>query len=146
MLELDPRFQRDINALRSLYVQSSSGQMVPVNAVAEIKSSVGPVSVNHYGQLPSVVLSFNLVPGVSIGDAVEHVQELAREVPAEWSLVNFRRECQSIRGGFPHPAAVAAGDDTRDLHGARDLIRTLRTPAHDSDRAAVCGISALCSC
>jgi hydrophobic/amphiphilic exporter-1 (mainly G- bacteria), HAE1 family len=77
LLELHPRFQRDINALRSLFVQSSTGQMVPVNAVADIKMSVGPVSVNHYGQLPSVVLSFNLVPGVSIGDAVAHVLDLA---------------------------------------------------------------------
>ena len=79
LLELAPRFQRDVNALRSLYVQSNSGQMVPVQAVADIRVSVGPVSVNHYGQLPSVVLSFNLVPGVSIGDAVNHVQELAAE-------------------------------------------------------------------
>ncbi len=86
LLELHPRFQRDINALRSLFVQSNTGQMVPVNAVADIKMSVGPVAVNHYGQLPSVVLSFNLVPGVSIGDAVTHVQELARDtLPAGFS-------------------------------------------------------------
>jgi HAE1 family hydrophobic/amphiphilic exporter-1 len=79
MIELDPRFQRDINALRSLYVQSSSGQMVPIQAVADIRMGVGPVSVSHYGQLPSVVLSFNLAPGVSIGDAVERVQAIADE-------------------------------------------------------------------
>jgi HAE1 family hydrophobic/amphiphilic exporter-1 len=79
LLELHPRFQRDINALRSLFVQSSSGQMVPVSAVADIKMGVGPVSVNHYGQLSSVVLSFNLVPGVSIGDAVTHARDLAAE-------------------------------------------------------------------
>jgi HAE1 family hydrophobic/amphiphilic exporter-1 len=83
MLELDPKFQRDINALRSLFVQSSTGQMIPIQAVADIKMGVGPVSVNHYGQLLSVVLSFNLAPGLSIGDAVAHVKELAGEtVPA----------------------------------------------------------------
>ncbi len=80
LLELDPKFQRDINALRSLYVQSSTGQMVPIQAVADIKMGVGPVSVSHYGQLLSVVLSFNLAPGLSIGDAVSHVKELAGEV------------------------------------------------------------------
>jgi HAE1 family hydrophobic/amphiphilic exporter-1 len=80
LLELDPRFQRDINALRSLYVQSSTGRMVPVHAVADIKMGVGPVSVSHFGQLPSVVLSFNVAPGVSLGDAVERVQTLAQEV------------------------------------------------------------------
>ncbi len=79
LLELDPRFQRDINALRSLYVQSGSGRMVPIHAVADIRMGVGPVSVSHYGQLPSVVLSFNLAPGVSIGDAVSQVQQIARE-------------------------------------------------------------------
>jgi HAE1 family hydrophobic/amphiphilic exporter-1 len=79
MLELDRRFQRDINALLSLYVQSSSGKMVPVSAVADIKMGVGPVSVSHYGQLSSVVLSFNLAAGVSIGDAVLRAQAIARE-------------------------------------------------------------------
>jgi len=79
LLELDPKFQRDINALRSLYVQSSGGQMVPIQAVADIKMGVGPVSVSHYGQLVSVVLSFNLAPGLSIGDAVSHVKGIAGE-------------------------------------------------------------------
>ena len=79
LLELDPRFQRDVNALRSLFVQSSTGQMIPVHAVADVSIGVGPVSVSHYGQLLSVVLSFNLSPSVSVGDAVAHVQELARE-------------------------------------------------------------------
>jgi HAE1 family hydrophobic/amphiphilic exporter-1 len=79
LLELDPKFQRDINALRSLFVQSSTGQMIPIQAVADIKMGVGPVSVSHYGQLLSVVLSFNLAPGLSIGDAVTHVKELAGE-------------------------------------------------------------------
>jgi HAE1 family hydrophobic/amphiphilic exporter-1 len=79
LLELDPRFQKDINALRSLYVQSSSGRMVPIHAVADVKMGVGPVSVNHYGQLPSVILSFNLAPNVSVGEAVARVEQIARE-------------------------------------------------------------------
>ncbi|MDP1536570.1 MAG: efflux RND transporter permease subunit [Burkholderiales bacterium] len=79
LLELDKRFQRDINALRSLYVQSSSGKMVPISAVADINMGVGPVSVTHYGQLPSVVLSFNVAPGISIGDAVAQAQEIASD-------------------------------------------------------------------
>jgi HAE1 family hydrophobic/amphiphilic exporter-1 len=79
LLELDPKFQRNINALRSLFVQSSTGQMVPIQAVADIRMGVGPVSVSHYGQLLSVVLSFNLAPGLSIGDAVTHVKSLAGE-------------------------------------------------------------------
>ncbi len=77
MLELDPKYQRDMNALRSLFVQSSTGQMIPIHAVAEIKMGVGPVSVSHYGQLLSVVLSFNLAPGQSVGEAIAHVREIA---------------------------------------------------------------------
>src|SRR3954469_6360007 len=100
MVELDPRFQRDINALRSLYVQSSSGQMVPVNAVADITSNVGPVSVNHYGQLPSVVLSFNLVPGVSIGDAVTHVNELARDALPSGISSTFAGSAKAFEEAF----------------------------------------------
>jgi len=100
LLELDPRFQRDINALRSLYVQSSGGQMVPVNAVADIKLSVGPVSVNHYGQLPSVVLSFNLVPGVSIGDAVTHVNELARDALPSGISSTFAGSAKAFEEAF----------------------------------------------
>jgi hydrophobic/amphiphilic exporter-1 (mainly G- bacteria), HAE1 family len=80
LLELDSRFQRDINALRSLYVQSSTGRMVPIHAVAEVNMGVGPVSVNHYGQLTAVVVSFNLAPGVSIGDAVSRLERLAAEM------------------------------------------------------------------
>ena len=79
LLELDQRFQRDINALRSLYVQSSTGRMVPIYAVADINMGVGPVSVSHYGQLTSVVLSFNLAPGISIGDAVSRLERMAAE-------------------------------------------------------------------
>jgi HAE1 family hydrophobic/amphiphilic exporter-1 len=80
ILEIDTRFQRNINALRSLYVQSNTGQMVPVHAVADISGGVGPVSVAHYGQLPAVILSFNLTGGASLGQAVNAVQELTREV------------------------------------------------------------------
>jgi len=79
LLELEPRFQRDINALRSLYIQSSTGRMVPIHAVADVKLGVGPVSVSHYGQLTSVVLSFNLAPGVSIGDAVSRLERMAAD-------------------------------------------------------------------
>jgi HAE1 family hydrophobic/amphiphilic exporter-1 len=78
-LEFDRRFQADINVLRSLHVQSASGSMVPIHNVAEIKSGVGPVSVQHWGQLPAATISFNLAPGASVGEAIEAVQAIARE-------------------------------------------------------------------
>ncbi len=100
LLELDPKFQRDINALRSLYVQASTGQMVPIQAVADIKIGVGPVSVSHYGQLLSVVLSFNLAPGQSIGDAVTHVKELAGETLPAGITLSVAGNAQAFEQAF----------------------------------------------
>ena len=79
-LEFDRRFQADINVLKSLYIQSSNGSMVPIHNVAEIKSGVGPISVQHWGQLPATTISFNLAPGASVGEAIGTVEEIAREV------------------------------------------------------------------
>ncbi len=79
-LELERKYQSDIGAMDSLFITAPGGAMVPLSAVAEVKSGVGPVSVAHVGQLPGVVLSFNLAPGVSVGDAVVAVQDIASEV------------------------------------------------------------------
>ncbi len=100
LLELDPKFQRDINALRSLFVQSSTGQMVPIQAVADIRMGVGPVSVSHYGQLLSVVLSFNLAPGLSIGDAVTHVKGLANETLPAGVIYSVAGNAQAFEEAF----------------------------------------------
>ena len=77
IMELLPQYQRDYSAINLLYVRSRTGALVPVGAVASLKPTVGPLSVNHSGQLPSITLSFNLRPGVSIGQAVDAVQSLA---------------------------------------------------------------------
>ncbi len=87
-LEIDRKYQSDINAMENIFIQGPGGAMVPLSVVAEVKSGVGPVSVAHIGQLPAVILSFNLAPGVSIGEAVTAVQEAAAEVlPAGVSSV-----------------------------------------------------------
>ena len=80
MMELLPRYQRDPEALALLYVRSSTGKLVPLSAVAKLSRSVGPLTVNHLGQLPAVTISFNLKPGVSLGDAVIEVQKVSREL------------------------------------------------------------------
>jgi HAE1 family hydrophobic/amphiphilic exporter-1 len=100
LLELDPRFQRDINALRSLYVQASTGRMVPVHAVADIKMGVGPVSVSHYGQLTSVVMSFNLAPGASLGETVARIQHLAAETLPSGVTVKMAGNAQAFQDAF----------------------------------------------
>ncbi len=80
VMELLPQFQRDIPSLGTLWTRSSSGTVVPLSAVAKFRSGVGPVTVNHAGQLPAVTLSFDLAPGVSLGTAVAAVEREARDV------------------------------------------------------------------
>src|SRR5688572_13973905 len=70
ILQVAPEFQQDPAALSMLYVRSSNGKLIPLNTVASVTSGVGPLSVSHTGQLPSVNLTFNLKPGHALGDAV----------------------------------------------------------------------------
>jgi HAE1 family hydrophobic/amphiphilic exporter-1 len=79
LMQLDSQFQTDINSLNALRIKSANQQMVPLTSVATLKSGVGPLSISHYGQLPAVTLSFNLSPGISLGEATDRVQQLARE-------------------------------------------------------------------
>ncbi|MGH6967987.1 MAG: efflux RND transporter permease subunit [Stellaceae bacterium] len=80
ILELDKRFQQSPSDLSKIYLKSATGQTVPLGAVATVASGVGPVTVNHQGQLPSVTISFNLAPGVSLGTAVNAIGRLERQV------------------------------------------------------------------
>jgi hydrophobic/amphiphilic exporter-1 (mainly G- bacteria), HAE1 family len=81
MMELKDEYQKDPNALSLLYVRSTQGNLVPLSAVATLGTSLGPLSVNHLGQVPAVTISFNVKPGVAIGDAVKQVNELTRSLP-----------------------------------------------------------------
>ena len=81
IMELLPEFGRNPSDLGALYIRSSTGKLVPLSAVTVPRASAGPLAVTHYGQLPSVSMSFNLQPGVSLGDAVAGIQEAALELP-----------------------------------------------------------------
>ena len=79
IMELLPQYQRDQSALGMLYIRSSSGKLIPLDTVTNMRNTVGPLSVTHYGQSPSVSLSFDLAPGVSLGDATDRISEAARQ-------------------------------------------------------------------
>ena len=70
VMELQPRYQTDPSVLSLLYVRSATGALVPLNSVATLKPTVGPLAINHLGQLAAVTISFDLRPGVAIGDAI----------------------------------------------------------------------------
>jgi hydrophobic/amphiphilic exporter-1 (mainly G- bacteria), HAE1 family len=84
ILEVDPQFQRDPTALGLLYVRNARGTLVPLASVATMTPGIGPLTVNHLGQLPAVTISFNTRPGVALSQAVTEVERVQRElrVPA----------------------------------------------------------------
>ena len=84
VLELEPRFQSDPAALSKLYIRSATGALVPLDAVAKLSYGVGPLSVTHLGQLPSVTFAFDLRPGVALSQAIEEVRKgmVELQVPA----------------------------------------------------------------
>ena len=103
VMELLPDYQRDLSALSLLYVRSKTGSLVPLASLADISSSVGPLTVNHSGQLPSVTISFDLQPGVSLGTAVAQVQRAAAQVLPSGVTTSFggtAQAFQSSQGGL----------------------------------------------
>jgi HAE1 family hydrophobic/amphiphilic exporter-1 len=79
IMELLPEFQKDANAMHLIYLRSSTGKLVPLDSVTRPRNTVGPLQITHYGQLPSVTISFNIKAGVSLGDAVDRIQAVARQ-------------------------------------------------------------------
>jgi hydrophobic/amphiphilic exporter-1 (mainly G- bacteria), HAE1 family len=102
IMELDPEYKRDPSLLSLLYIRTNTGNntsqaaltagnnLIPLSAVAYLKESIGPSAVNHSGQLPSVTISFNLRPGVALGDAVARVNELARDTLPSTITTSFQ--------------------------------------------------------
>jgi len=96
IMEMAPEYQKNSDALALLYLRSKSGKAVPLDAVAELKREVGPLTVNHLGQVPAVTVSFNLRPGFSLGQATAAVTELAqKELPATISY-GFQGSAQAF--------------------------------------------------
>lgn len=83
LLEMLPKYQSYSDYLSLLYFKSSDDRLVPLDAVCKLRTDASPQTINHSGQLPAVTISFNLKPGISLGQAVDHIQEVARtELPA----------------------------------------------------------------
>src|SRR5207248_4285221 len=80
VMELEPRYQTDPSALSMLYVRANGGALVPLNAVATLKPTIGPLAINHLGQLPSVTLSFDLREGVALSQAIAEIQQATAQM------------------------------------------------------------------
>ena len=101
IIELKREYQRDASAISSLYVRSkTTGRLVPLGGIAKLSNTLGPLSVNHLGQVPAVTLSFNLRPGYSIGDAVDQINELARTTLPATITTTFQGNAQAFQSSF----------------------------------------------
>jgi multidrug efflux pump subunit AcrB len=80
VMEAAPPYLEDPQFLRQIYVQSPAGMQVPLSAITHYAPNTAPLSVNHQGLFPAVTISFNLTPGVALGDAVDEIQEVASRI------------------------------------------------------------------
>ncbi len=97
ILELLPQYQNNPGVLDLLFVRSSQGKLVPVKALARITDSTGPLSINHAGQLPAVTISFNLKPGMALGQAVDAINKLARKTVPASIVTSFQGTAQTFQ-------------------------------------------------
>ena len=101
VLEVDPQFQQDPDALNRLYVKSSSGAQVPLSAFSHIERSTTSLAINHQGQFPVVTLSFNLAPRVSLGQATQAIEAAEKEIHMPASIhTSFQGTAAAFRNSL----------------------------------------------
>ncbi len=100
ILELEPKYQRDPSFLSKLYLTSANTNLIPLSAVASFTENVGPQTINHLGQLPAVTLSFNLKPGVSLGEAVANISQEARQTLPAGITTTFQGTAQAFQSSL----------------------------------------------
>ncbi|MEI6780872.1 MAG: efflux RND transporter permease subunit, partial [Verrucomicrobiota bacterium] len=110
VLEVEPKYLQDPSALNQIFVRSTNGVLVPLNAVAKFKPSNTFLSVNHQGQFPAVTISFNLAPGVALGQATEVVENAVKRLKMPPSVLgSFQGTAQVFRASMANtPLLIAA--------------------------------------
>jgi HAE1 family hydrophobic/amphiphilic exporter-1 len=112
ILEILPEQQKDLASLDLLYVKSPlTGGAVPLSALVNIDSGkVGPLSIAHQGQFPAVTLTFNLQPGIALGQAVDAISQVSRELGMPSSIIGtFQGNAQAFQASLSsEPALIAA--------------------------------------
>ena len=100
ILELQPPYQNNPQALNMIYVRTKDGKLIPLSTVTQVVPDLGPLTVNHLGQLPAVTLSFNLKPGVSLGDATKAVEQVANQILPATVQRSFQGTAQAFQQSF----------------------------------------------
>lgn len=100
IVELLPEYQRGAVDLGTLYVRSSTGNLVPLSAVTKTGMSAGPLTVQHLGQMPAVMLSFNLAPGLALGEAIPRIEEAVKPVLPDSVTTAFQGTAQAFQSSL----------------------------------------------
>jgi hydrophobe/amphiphile efflux-1 (HAE1) family protein len=101
ILEVDPRFQYGPEALKDIYVNSASGKQVPLSDLVHSVIKPAPILINHQSMFPAVTISFNLKPGVALGDAVEAIQKIEKDAGKPASLsTSFQGNAQAFQSSL----------------------------------------------
>jgi len=111
VLEAQPEWQQNVDALRGIYVPTASGSQAPLNVLVRAETISTPLSINHQGQFPSVTLSFNLAPHASLGHAVSSIREATKELQMPASIqADFQGTAQAFESSLSNelPLVLAA--------------------------------------
>jgi multidrug efflux pump subunit AcrB len=110
VMVVDPAFWQDPGALDNIYISSSTGGMVPLSAFTHFQGGTAPIAVNHTSVFPSVTYSFNLAPGVALGDAVKLINDAQRKVGLPSTILgSFSGTAQAFRASLSsEPLLIAA--------------------------------------
>ncbi|HEY2484982.1 MAG TPA: efflux RND transporter permease subunit [Candidatus Binataceae bacterium] len=100
IMEVEPQYQLDPSTLSLLYVRSSSGDLVPLDTVVKFTRSLGPLQINHFGQLPSATISFDVAPGASLGKALNEVRRLAANTLPDTVTSSFQGTAQAFESSM----------------------------------------------
>ncbi len=132
IMELEPEYQMDPEALSKLYINSSDKHLIPLDTVATFKENLGPKTINHLGQFPAVSISFNLKPGVSLGEAVSSINKAVHDtLPPE-----YEHDVPGRRSGVSEVARRTRSPayflDPGHIYDPRDSVRELHSSRNDS--------------
>jgi HAE1 family hydrophobic/amphiphilic exporter-1 len=134
-----PESRADESAFNGVYVRASTGALVPLTSFATVTRTVGPTAINHVGQLQAVTVSFNLAPGVALGDATARIEKLRAELRVPESVITTWGGDAAV---FQSSQAARRSDHrraARHLRAAGRAVRKLHPPHHHPGRPALGG-------
>ncbi len=100
LMEVEPKFQESPSTLSMLYVRSDSGKLIPLNTLVTLKRTVGPLSINHLGQLPAVTISFDVASGVSLAKVFAQIQQVARTTLPAGITTSFQGAAEAFQSSM----------------------------------------------